>query len=1282
MNRLPAVLTFLMVCLAVSSVFAQSIPTASLTINYDTIRIASYNILNYPNASSTRDPYLRRVVHTMKPDILVVQEMTTSAGVTAYLNNVLNYYQAGLYSTIAFNNGPDTDNHLYFKSSKVSFVSTSYISTALRDIAEYVVRILGTKDTIRLYSLHLKASQGYEEERFAEATILRNHLNSLSAGSKFMVLGDYNIYTSTEAAFQKLIGSEADNDGRCKDPINEVGNWHDNSAFEAIHTQSPRVRALSDGGSTGGMDDRFDMILTSYSSLDNNIIVSSYTAYGNDGNHINDSINKLPNTAVPDSVAHGLHYGSDHIPVFCNFKFENTAGTFALLSPSNGATGQSTSGTLRWQSSVDASAYDVYLDQNNTPTTLISSDQTDTTYNYSTLTAGATYYWKVIAKNGSNSTTATGSPWNFSTTATSLPGSFSLLTPSNGALNQYIAGTLTWQSSANAASYDVYLGTTNPPTTIVSANQVGTSYDYSGLSNSTTYYWKIVAKNAYGTTDATSSPWSFNTIIAPPAAFSLLSPSNGAINQSVSGSLSWEVSSNATGYDVYLDVNNPPNIKVSSEQSDTSYDYSGLLNNTTYYWKVVAKNFIDSTVASDSVRSFTTIVAAPSTFLLASPSDGAIDQPLAGILSWNLSTSAASYDVYLDVNNPPIEKVDSNVISLSFNYSNIQGGTTYYWKVVAKNIAGEITASNSPRHFTTLNVPTAPSDITSVSITETSLQITWTDNATNELGYRIYRSLSLGGPYSQVDGDLPPNTTTFNDTGLAVNSKYYYRVIPFNNVGEGSYAQIALNTLAVIPGKSNITVLNHNSLTVVVNPSVNPSSTQFAIMGSVNDTDFYVQQNGSLQSDIFWQTYTEWGGAVGINVINLQSCQVYSFRVKARNGEDIETQFSDTSMAQLSCNVMTYQASIGWNLLSVPIGGTDTRKSTLFPTSTSDAFAYVGAYTAQDTLSSGCGYWLKFNSLDAVNLIGDLVSVDTIDLNPGWNLIGSVSSPVRVSSIVSEPAGIITSGYYRYEGVYMLSDSIHPMRGYWVKANSTGKIILSSSTIIPKEANDSAVENVLIGSHTFVFEDLNGNQQNLYLVSDLVKESERALFVLPPTPPNDGFDVRFKSQGWVEYVDQKSSEQQFHILIQSPTAVKMSWNLVSPNQYIQLVDGHDTYNLQGMDYVIVNKVSNNLILKVKNLESIQQPNEFMLYQNYPNPFNPSTTVQYQIPTKSLVRLSIYNSIGAVVSDLDVGIREGGKYSVMWSPETASGVYYVRLDATNLQNPQEVYHSVKKTTYLK
>ena len=93
-NRLPTVLAIALVYFIQPVIYTQTIPSGIMAINYDTLRITSYNLLNYPNDNSTRDPFLRRVVHPMKPDIIVVQEMTSQAGVTAFLNNVLNSYQA------------------------------------------------------------------------------------------------------------------------------------------------------------------------------------------------------------------------------------------------------------------------------------------------------------------------------------------------------------------------------------------------------------------------------------------------------------------------------------------------------------------------------------------------------------------------------------------------------------------------------------------------------------------------------------------------------------------------------------------------------------------------------------------------------------------------------------------------------------------------------------------------------------------------------------------------------------------------------------------------------------------------------------------------------------------------------------------------------------------------------------------------------------------------------------------------------------------------------------
>jgi exonuclease III len=255
----------------------------------------------------------------MEPDVMVVQETESQIGVDLFLDEVLNYYQSNTYSSVPFNDGPYSDNGFFYKRDKLIFLGADYITTTFRDIAEYTVTFAGTGDTVRIYSLHFKDGETDTIRRLSDATVLRNYLSNFPDGSKFIVAGDFNIYRSTEPAFQKLIRDEANNNGRSKDPLNAVGRWHNNPNFRFIHTQSPRTRSFG-GGTRGGTDDRYDMLLTSY-TLERNLLASTYTSYGNDGNHFNDSINRMPNSAVPNNVANALHYASDHLPVYADFVF-------------------------------------------------------------------------------------------------------------------------------------------------------------------------------------------------------------------------------------------------------------------------------------------------------------------------------------------------------------------------------------------------------------------------------------------------------------------------------------------------------------------------------------------------------------------------------------------------------------------------------------------------------------------------------------------------------------------------------------------------------------------------------------------------------------------------------------------------------------------------------------------------------------------------------------------------------------------------------------------------
>lgn len=314
----------------------------------NSIKFMSYNLLNYPitsdlvNDTTTRHPNYRTVISSVNPDILLTQETNTSAGVGFFLTRVMNA-NGNVYSAATYIDGPDTDNGCFYKTSKFTFISNTAIKTALRDINEFKLVHIPTGDTLRIFSLHLKASSGAANEalRAAEVDSLRKFTNSLPGGSKFIVCGDFNIYGSTEPAYTKLLQVTAGNTGHFYDPITMSGIWN-NPAYAIYHTQSPRVRSFG-GGATGGLDDRFDMIL--FSKAINDGVGMSYqsnsmTAYGNDGNHLNDSINKMPNTAVSATIANAIHNASDHLPVYATFNFSslaNDVGAIDFIPPTVGS---------------------------------------------------------------------------------------------------------------------------------------------------------------------------------------------------------------------------------------------------------------------------------------------------------------------------------------------------------------------------------------------------------------------------------------------------------------------------------------------------------------------------------------------------------------------------------------------------------------------------------------------------------------------------------------------------------------------------------------------------------------------------------------------------------------------------------------------------------------------------------------------------------------------------------------------------------------------------------
>ncbi|OLD80635.1 MAG: hypothetical protein AUI33_01695 [Ignavibacteria bacterium 13_1_40CM_2_61_4] len=100
------------------------------------------------------------------------------------------------------------------------------------------------------------------------------------------------------------------------------------------------------------------------------------------------------------------------------------------------------------------------------------------------------------------------------------------------------------------------------------------------------------------------------------------------------------------------------------------------------------------------------------------------------------------------------------------------------------------------------------------------------------------------------------------------------------------------------------------------------------------------------------------------------------------------------------------------------------------------------------------------------------------------------------------------------------------------------------------------------------------------------------------------------------------------------------------------------------------------------------PNEYALLQNYPNPFNPQTFIRYTIPVPSKVMLRIYNILGEQVVTLVNDLEDPGVKSVVWNGTdrrgfvVPSGVYFYRLEAADLQEPNRTYIGHQKMIFAK
>ncbi len=214
--------------------------------------------------------------------------------------------------------------------------------------------------------------------------------------------------------------------------------------------------------------------------------------------------------------------------------------------------------------------------------------------NLTGLTSGTIYYYRVAGQNSNG--TSKDAILSFTTAASAPPqppAAPALSSPANGATGLATSLTLSWNASTGATSYRLQVSTSSAFTTTVvdQSGLSGTSSLVSGLLTGTTYYWRVNASNSGGAS-AWSATWSYATALPVLAAPTPSTPANGATNQSVSPTLTWQPVTGATSYHVQVSTSSAFTTTAVdlSGITSTSSSVSGLANNSSYYWRVCASN--------------------------------------------------------------------------------------------------------------------------------------------------------------------------------------------------------------------------------------------------------------------------------------------------------------------------------------------------------------------------------------------------------------------------------------------------------------------------------------------------------------------------------------------------------------------------------------------------------------------------------------------------------------------------------------------------------------------
>lgn len=286
--------------------------------------------------------------------------------------------------------------------------------------------------------------------------------------------------------------------------------------------------------------------------------------------------------------------------------------------------------------------------------------------------------------------------------------------------------------------------------------------------------WEIDSGGATSATLSNIFPQDESTITAQPITFSW-QPNNF---------------SDTPTYELLIgtDINDLQSVGTTSNEE---FIYNSTLQDDTYFWNVIARNPSNEIIAESLIYRFfieQNQAVGPVTNPL--PSNSATDIAVNGNLSFTEGTNTptdATFKVYFDTSTDPTTVFDLDADTNTLNYSNLQEGTVYYWKVETVSNSGDVLATSPIWSFTTLTTsgntepvfnPT-PNDGASEVAINGSLSFTAGANTPGDATYRLYFDTNTT-PTAQFNLG---NQTSYSYSNLQEDINYYWYVETLDNTG-------------------------------------------------------------------------------------------------------------------------------------------------------------------------------------------------------------------------------------------------------------------------------------------------------------------------------------------------------------------------------------------------------------------------------------------------------------------------------------------------------------------